>query len=86
VITEEDKGTTVAVKFCDATIHEETYDPTAWGNISAVEAYNKYVKQANDNHTVFAKIPHILNVEMSGKEQSCSERFTCTCSRQAVPA
>ena len=83
MITEEDKGTTITVMFCDGTSQEDTFDPTAWGAISAREQYTKYVEQGKENDTVFAKLPHIVDLKMCQPDNEVHDHFTCNCSDRA---
>lgn len=76
----------ISVNFCDNTVAEEDFEETAWGKITARERFAHFVDMGNDNHTVFAKHPHVLAVTIQQEKDNVTQRFTCDCARQVIAA
>lgn len=76
------------VLYCDGSQTARTYLTTAWGNINARDDFHDFVKMGQENDRVWAKLPHVVKVEVYLAQSGtvACEEFRCACKKEKVRA
>lgn len=81
----------IDVTYCDDSTSEHTYLTDAFGNITAMEEFRKFVKRGEENHRIWSFPPHVVKVHIYMPNDptgvcECTEEFRCPCGKKAVMA